>query len=154
MITSKNINDIFAKYNIPNEFGLLSIDIDGDDSYCWEALSNNYKPNIVVIELNPGLPTTIPIRAIENQSVVDNGYFGSNLHLCYDLAQSKGYEFVTTTEWNAFFIRKELFDLLSIEKMDKDRIMKNHTHTQGCMEYRSRMVQRSDSWVVNETFKE
>lgn len=151
-ITSKNINDIFKKYNVPNQFGLLSIDIDGDDSYCWESLSENYKPNIVVIELNQGLPNTIPIRTIENQSNVDNGYFGANLNLLYNLAKSKGYEFVTTAEWNTFFIRKELFELLNIEKIDKDRIIKIHTHAVGWEEYRSRMLRRNDLWVTNENF--
>jgi hypothetical protein len=151
-ITSQNINEIFKKYNIPYSFGLLSIDIDGDDSYCWEALSNDYKPNIVIIELNQGLPNIVPIRTIENQSIVDNGYFGANLNLIYNIAISKGYEFVTTTEWNAFFIRKELFELLNIERIDKDRLMKIHTHAVGWEEYRLRMFRKNDLWIINENF--
>ena len=38
MITAENICDLFKKYNVPNEFDLLSIDIDGNDYWVWEAI--------------------------------------------------------------------------------------------------------------------
>jgi len=151
-ITSNSINKIFETYKVPYEFGLLSIDIDGDDSYCWQSLDDKFKPNLVIIEYNPGLPNTIPIRVIENESCVDNGYFGSNVNLLYDLGISKGYEFVTTVDWNAIFVRKEKYDLLNISKIDKDEVMKIHTKGNGCSEYRSRMIVRNDLWIVNEIF--
>ena len=43
--------------------GLLSIDIDGDDAYILESIDyNRFRPDLIVIEYNPGLPNHIPIR--------------------------------------------------------------------------------------------
>ena len=51
-VTVENINRIFAKYGVPYEFDLLSIDIDGNDYWVWNALSERYNPRVVVIEYN------------------------------------------------------------------------------------------------------
>ena len=38
-ITAENINDLFAKYQVPDEPDLLSIDIDGNDYWVWKAIA-------------------------------------------------------------------------------------------------------------------
>jgi len=151
-ISSNNINLVFEKYNVPFDFGLLSIDIDGNDSYCWESLNEKYKPSIVIIEFNPGLPNSVPIRIKENEGNVEEGYFGSNINLLYDLGISKGYEFVTITGWNIIFVRREIFSLLNIPKIEKNEIIKIHTNGKGYKEWNSRMVNKNDLWVINEKF--
>ena len=35
-ITKENINDLFKKYNVPENFNLLVIDIDGNDYWVWK----------------------------------------------------------------------------------------------------------------------
>ena len=50
-VTKTNVENIFKKYNIPQEFDLISIDIDGNDYHIREAL-NNYKPKVIVMEYN------------------------------------------------------------------------------------------------------
>ncbi|HRZ28105.1 MAG TPA: hypothetical protein P5295_14970, partial [Spirochaetota bacterium] len=52
-ITRENINSLFKKYNVPSEFDMLSIDIDYNDFYIWQALTK-FKPRLVVIEHNSG----------------------------------------------------------------------------------------------------
>src|SRR5574339_727687 len=53
-ITSKNINQVFAKYNVPDEFDLLSIDIDGNDFHVLNALDENkFRARVVIVEFNP-----------------------------------------------------------------------------------------------------
>ena len=122
-LTSKNINDIFIKYNIPKTFDLLSIDIDSTDYYIWESLT--FRPRIVIIETNPGIPNNIPLVIKEN-NYGKNGdsnseaYFGANLHAIYLLAKKKGYELVTTVRWNAIFIVKEEFNKLNINPISKE----------------------------------
>ncbi len=56
-ITAENINDLFKKYNVPEEFDLLSIDIDYNTYWVWKALEG-YKPRVVVIEYNSSIPPT------------------------------------------------------------------------------------------------
>jgi hypothetical protein len=50
-ITAENINELFAKYGVPSEFDLLSIDIDGNDYWVWKAIEG-YRPKVVVVEYN------------------------------------------------------------------------------------------------------
>ena len=51
-VTAENINDLFAKYNVPYNLDVLSIDIDFNDFYVWQAISEKYRPRIVIIEYN------------------------------------------------------------------------------------------------------
>ena len=46
-ITKKNINTILQENNFKDEVGLLSIDIDGNDYWIWEAI-NSCNPDIVI----------------------------------------------------------------------------------------------------------
>ena len=122
-ITSKNINDIFKKYNVSQSFDLLSIDIDSTDFYIWNSLT--YRPRIVIIETNPGIPNNVPL-VVEEDNYGKNGdsnsesYFGANLHAMYLLAKKKGYELVTTVRWNAIFIVKEEFNKLNMNHISKE----------------------------------
>jgi hypothetical protein len=123
-ITSKNINEIFFKYNVPTNFDLLSIDVDSDDFYIFKAL--NYKPRIVVIETNPGLPNIEPLIVKENKSIPEKGYFGANLIAFYRLLKNKNYEFVTTVRWNAIFILKDEFSKLDINTISENECIEKY----------------------------
>ena len=57
-ITAENIENLFEKYNVPKEFDFLSIDIDGNDWYVWNAIKQ-YKPRVVCIEMNGGFPSDV-----------------------------------------------------------------------------------------------
>ncbi|HEY4799646.1 MAG TPA: hypothetical protein VII99_11260, partial [Bacteroidia bacterium] len=50
-----SLDNILSKTNIPKNFDLLSIDIDGDDYYVFENL-NSYRPKAVIVEFNPTVP--------------------------------------------------------------------------------------------------
>jgi hypothetical protein len=122
-ITKDNINDLFKKYNVPETFDLLSIDIDGDDYYVWKAL--DYKPRVVVVETNPGISNSLPLTILEGRTnVYKNNYFGANLHAFLDLASEKGYKFLTIEEHNAFFVLDSDFEKFGIKDNTKDEILK------------------------------
>ncbi len=57
-ITAENIEDLFRRGKVPEEFDLLSIDIDRNDYYVWEKITH-YRPRAVVIECNPIFPPTM-----------------------------------------------------------------------------------------------
>jgi|TARA_B110000967_G_C18899819_1_gene573869 hypothetical protein len=117
-LTEENINDIFKKYNVPNKFDLLSIDVDSEDYYIWRGLTN-YEANVVIIEFNPALPNESPLSVEKNKTDTNIGYFGANLLSFYRLGKSKDYEFVTTIRWNAIFVKKELLSKLNIEPISE-----------------------------------
>lgn len=111
-ITTENINGLFAKYLVPGEFDLLSIDVDGNDYWIWRALSARYRPRVVVIEYNAGIPPT------ESKSIVYDpdfkwqitDYFGASLAALAKLGKRKGYKLIycESTGVNAFFVRDDL----------------------------------------------
>ena len=57
-ITKNNINDLIQSAKISGEIDLLSIDIDGNDYYVWEAI-NVVRPRAVVIEYNAKFPPPV-----------------------------------------------------------------------------------------------
>src|SRR5687767_13968595 len=50
-ITKDNINELIAKVNFEKEVGILSVDIDGNDYWVWQAI-NTIQPVIVISEFN------------------------------------------------------------------------------------------------------
>lgn len=113
-IDRDNINGLIAELGFEGEIGLLSIDIDGNDYWVWQAIEV-VSPSIVVCEYNAVLgdilPLTIPYAAdfFRTRSHYSNLYFGASIRALVKLGESKGYVFVgtTSTGCNAFFIRRD-----------------------------------------------
>ncbi|NNL83137.1 MAG: hypothetical protein HKP28_07095 [Winogradskyella sp.] len=104
------LDNILDTTSIPNNFDLLSIDIDGNDYHVWESLQN-YKPNLVIVEFNPSIPSDVEFIQEKNLNV----NHGNSLLSLVNLGKKKGYELIATTTVNGFFIRKELFHLFNIK---------------------------------------
>ena len=112
-IEARAINDLFAKYGVPRLFGLLSIDIDYNDIYVWEAIDDErYRPGVVVIEFNAHIPPPLSLAVPHKpQKVWEDGvFFGASLVAMARLGARKGYQLVHVDSHgvNAFFVRAEL----------------------------------------------
>jgi hypothetical protein len=114
-ITKDNINSLISNYTKVEDIGLLSVDIDGNDYWVWEAIET-VKPRVVICEYNSVFgakeKVTVPykenfVRSKEHYSEL---YFGASLAAFCDLAERKGYDFIGTTSAgvNAYFVRKDL----------------------------------------------
>ena len=114
-IDRDNVNQLIESGGLTGQIGLLSVDIDGNDYWIWQAI-NCIKPAIVVIEYNAVFgdlhPLTVPYRAdfIRSEAHYSNLYFGASLSSLVLLGKEKGYVFLGTssTGANAFFIRTDL----------------------------------------------
>ncbi len=110
-ITAENIEQLFKKYNVPEEFDLLSIDVDGNDYWIWKAVTA-YRPRVVCIEYNACIPfspaVTIPYAADFSWDKTD--YYGASLSALRILGRKKGYTLVGTDPCgvNAFFVRDDV----------------------------------------------
>jgi hypothetical protein len=108
---SKNaLHTILARTDVPLDFDVLSVDIDGNDYHCWDAL-RLYRPKIVVIEYNPTIPNTVEFVQKPDLKVSQ----GSSIASIDKLAGSKGYELVATTRANAIFVDSIYLKLLDIK---------------------------------------
>jgi hypothetical protein len=113
-ITRENINALIADAGLHGDIGLLSIDIDGNDYWVWQAI-DVVSPRIVVAEYNarfgPTRAVTVPYdpaftRARAHYSMI---YYGASLRALELLGQRKGYVLVgcNSAGNNAFFVRQD-----------------------------------------------
>ncbi len=108
-VTAENVNDIFKKYRVPQEFDVLSIDIDGNDYWVWKALK--HQPRIVIIEWNcsisPYRSLTVPYDP--DRTWDETSFYGASILALGKLGESKGQILVASDRraTNLFFVRQE-----------------------------------------------
>jgi len=106
-----SLENILNRTPTPDDFELLSIDVDGQDYQIWEKFEG-YRPKVVIIEINSSIPHHIEqIHGPEGQS----SSFRSMLYL----GIRKGYTCVCHTG-NMFFIRNDFVSKLHLQ----DRYLK------------------------------
>jgi hypothetical protein len=117
-ITPSNINSLFEKYNVPEEFDLLSIDIDFNDFYIWKNIDEKYKPNIVIIEYNAEHepPKSLVVQYDDTRMWDLTKYYGGSLVAINHIAKEKGYTLVycDSEGVNSFFVRNDLVSKLNM----------------------------------------
>jgi hypothetical protein len=97
------LHNILDRAGAPLDPGVLSIDIDGNDYHVWASLEK-FRPTIVVVEFNPSIPAPVLFVQDNDPSV----QMGSSLLAFVRLAERKGYSLVAATDWNAFFVPREI----------------------------------------------
>jgi hypothetical protein len=113
-ITRENINDLFQRYRFTGEIGLLSVDIDGNDYWVWEAIQV-IDPVMVVCEYNsvfgPRRAVTVPYDGgfVRQKAHYTHLYYGASLAALCALGKTKGYAFVGSNSNgnNAYFVKTE-----------------------------------------------
>ena len=108
-IYASNINDIFKKHKVPKEFDLLSLDIDGNDYWVWEALL--YTPSVLIIEFNGTIERGISktIKYNPDHRWANNDYYGASFDALRKLGAIKGYNLIhqiATT--NIIFVKNDI----------------------------------------------
>jgi len=110
-LTIENIESIFRQCNVPEEFDLISIDVDGNEYWLWDAIKN-YNPRLVIIEYNCNFNSNIKWVMKYNPNHVYDGstYKGASLKSLELLGKKKDYYLVgcDLSGSNAFFIRQDL----------------------------------------------
>jgi hypothetical protein len=113
-ITRENINSLIEEAGFAGRIGLLSIDVDGNDYWIWEALTK-VDPAIVIVEYN-GIfgsreAVTIPYQSdfIRQNAHYSYLYWGTSLPALCHLAAKKGYVWIgcNAAGNNAYFVRSE-----------------------------------------------
>lgn len=108
-----NVNELMREHGFDREVGLLSLDVDGNDYWIWEALEA--EPLVVVVEYNSVFgarrPVTVPYDADFDRTRAhhSNLYFGASLPALARLGAQKGYRLVGSNSAgnNAYFVRAD-----------------------------------------------
>lgn len=108
LITRENVNQLFTEHGIPHAFDVLSIDVDGNDLWIWEALT--FAPRIVVIEYNASLPAHLSLTVpYDDARIWDHtNYYGASVLALNRLAKRKGYRLYAFTKSNLIFVQRGL----------------------------------------------
>jgi hypothetical protein len=124
-VTAENAGDLLAKYNVPAEFDLLSIDIDGNDHWVWRALMARFRPRVVVVEFNAALPLNQAVTMPYDPLFRWAGQYciGQSLLAAQKLGAENGYSLVYAAPPNAFLALRSLLpadyvDVAAIRALD------------------------------------
>lgn len=115
-ITAENIDSLLLEQLQENEknIGLLSVDIDGNDYYVFDAIKS-ISADILILEYNSVFgkekSVTIPYESdfYRYDKSFTGAYFGASLKALIKKAEEKGYSFLGTNNAgnNAFFVKNE-----------------------------------------------
>jgi hypothetical protein len=100
-----SLDALLSTTGIPSDFDILSIDIDSWDWQVWHSL-NNYKPKIVIIEINSSI-----LPGIERVHTEDGN--GSSFTSTLKLGVQKNYTLVVHTG-NLIFVRNDLVSRIGL----------------------------------------
>jgi len=108
-IKRENINELIKKNGFSGEIDLLSIDIDGNDYWVWDALEI-VDPRVVIIEthIEYGMRSVVvPYDKNYSFSNSDNKPHGASAPAMLKLARSKGYRLVGANKFgfNLIFVK-------------------------------------------------
>lgn len=114
-VTSENINAIIRAAGISGDIGLLSVDIDGNDYWVWQAI-DIVMPRIVIAEYNArfGADRAVSVpydpQFVREQAHYSMIYYGASLAALARLGDAKGYALVgcNSAGNNAFFVREDV----------------------------------------------
>ena len=127
-ITPESVNDLLERHAFTGEVDLLSVDVDGNDYWVWQALTA-CTGRVVMLEYNsmfgPDRSVTIPYDPKFNRREHRFCYFGASLAALTKLSATKGYRLVAVepTGVNAFFLRNDVApDIPGVEPASVYRI--------------------------------
>lgn len=109
-VTQENILGIFKKYKVPEEFDLLSIDIDGNDYWVLKQILTIYRPRLIISEFNAEHTDCKTIKYDPNFEFRMTDYYGYTFKAGKKLAESTGYKVIfKNAALNMYYLRSDLF---------------------------------------------
>jgi hypothetical protein len=114
-IDRDNINQIITRNGIAGDIGLLSIDIDGNDYWVWDAI-DCVSPRIVICEYDSLLGARHPVSTPYDKSFdrlrahYSFLYGGASIRALHSLGKKKGYSLIGSNSAgnNLFFVRDDV----------------------------------------------
>jgi len=109
VVTPSNVVPLLRAYDIEREFGVLSLDIDSYDYWVLDAVLSEFRPRVVVTEINEKIPP--PIKFVVNYDPafqMTHHFFGYSIASLAELAARHDYAILEVEYNNAFLAPREL----------------------------------------------
>ncbi|MGH9931265.1 MAG: hypothetical protein ACREA9_18820 [Pyrinomonadaceae bacterium] len=104
-----NISSLLRDFDIEENFGVLCLDIDGNDYWVLEAILTNFRPSLVVTEINENIPP--PLRFVvkfDPDFQLRYHFYGYSIAALEDLCEKHDYGILELEYNNAFLAPREL----------------------------------------------
>lgn len=128
-VTPLNIIDVFNQFNVPINFDILKIDIDGYDLEVLRKILEKYKPKIIIAEINEKIPPPILFEVTykEDYSWDYSHCFGFSISSGKKVLDNYGYKIISLYELNNILcVDNDVYKKLAInENYDISEIYKN-----------------------------
>jgi len=109
LIGPDNIEALLRDFQIENNFGVLCLDIDGNDYWVLDAILSKFRPGLVVTEINQNIPP--PLRFVvkfDPEFQMRRHFYGYSIALLEDLCRKHDYGILELEYNNAFLAPREL----------------------------------------------
>src|SRR6267378_2086934 len=87
-----NVGSLLRSFNIEEDFGVLCLDIDGNDYWVLDAILANFRPGLVVTEINENIPP--PLRFVvkfDPKFRLHYHFYGYSIAALEDLCEKHNY---------------------------------------------------------------
>jgi len=118
-VTPDNIVPLLRSYEVPAGFSVLSLDIDGNDYWVLRSILAEFRPQLIVTEINEKIPP--PIRFVvkyDPNFQLRHHFFGYSMSVLSDLCCEFGYAILALEYNNAFLAPKELVGERALDALD------------------------------------
>ena len=115
-VTPQTVVPLLQAYEIEKDFSVLSLDIDGNDYWVLRATLSQFRPRLIVTEINEKIPP--PIRFIVKYNpafTLRHHFFGFSIASLEDLCAEFDYSIVALEYNNAFLAANELAGVKAVE---------------------------------------
>jgi hypothetical protein len=105
----ENIEALLKDFNVEENFGVLCLDIDGNDYWVLDAILSNFRPGLVVTEINENIPP--PLRFVvkfDPDFRLRYHFYGYSIAVLEDLCRKHAYGILQLEYNNAFLAPREL----------------------------------------------
>jgi hypothetical protein len=104
-----NVASLFHDFEIEKNFGVLCLDIDGNDYWVLDAILSNFRPGLVVTEINENIPPPLRFAVkFDPDFQLRYHFYGYSIAALEDLCDKHGYGILGLEYNNAFLAPREI----------------------------------------------
>jgi hypothetical protein len=104
-----NVAPLFREFNIETNFGVLCLDIDGNDYWVLDSILASFRPALVITEINENIPP--PLRFVvkfDPDFQLRYHFYGYSIAALEDLCEKHNYGILELEYNNAFLAPREI----------------------------------------------
>ncbi len=108
-VTPDGVAALLEAHDVPREFAVLSLDIDGYDHFVLDALLRRFRPLVVCAEINEKIPPPVKFTVKYDPGYVwaEDHFYGQSISKLHELCDSHDYALVELHYNNAFLVPAE-----------------------------------------------